>query len=123
MFICCYTFMFIFATLLVYYIQQIVTVKASEQLKEEIFKLGERADKCKSGSVDPKNDNMLKITTEGRSLATDMRLVDRTFEDNPNSKINVMIDNVYSIWNETKADRLTQMIFCDLGTPGGKSFN
>ncbi len=102
---------------------QIVTVKASEQLKEEIFKLGERADKCKSGSVDPKNDNMLKITTEGRSLATDMRLVDQTFEDNPDSKINVMIDNVYSIWNETKADRLTQMIFCDLGTPGGKSFN
>ncbi len=102
---------------------QIVSVKASEELKEEIIKLGERADACKAGGIDPREDNFLKITTEGRMLATDMRLVDESFGDNPNSKVNVMIDNVFSIWNETAAERLTQLIFCDMGTPGGKSFN
>ena len=102
---------------------QIVSVKASEELKEEIIKLGERADACRDGLVDSSEDNFLKITTEGRLLATDMRLVNDAFYDNPNSKLNVMIENVYSIWDETKEDRLTQMIFCDLGTPTGKSFN
>ncbi len=103
--------------------QQVITVKASDELKEEIIKLGERADACREGMVDPTEDNFLKITTEGRMLATDMRLVDETFYDNPNSKLNVMIENVYSIWDETKDDRLTQMVFCDMGTPTGVSFN
>ncbi len=102
---------------------QIVSVKASDELKEEIIKLGERADACRDGMVDPSEDNFLKITTEGRLLATDMRLVNDDFYDNPNSKLNVMIENVYSIWDDTQEDRLTQMIFCDLGTPTGKSFN
>ncbi len=103
--------------------QQVITVKASEELKEEIIKLGERADACRAGMVDPTEDNFLKITTEGRMLATDMRLVDESFYDNPSSKLNVMIENVYSIWDETSEDRLTQMIFCDMGTPTGTSFN
>ena len=103
--------------------QQVITVKASQELKEEIIRLGERADACREGLVDPTEDNFLKITTEGRMLATDMRLVDETFYDNPMSKLNVMIENVYSIWDGTKEDRLTQMVFCDMGTPTGASFN
>jgi N12 class adenine-specific DNA methylase len=103
--------------------QQVITVKASQELKEEIIRLGERADACREGSVDPTEDNFLKITTEGRMLATDMRLVDETFYDNPTSKLNIMIENVYSIWDETREGRLTQIVFCDMGTPTGASFN
>ncbi len=103
--------------------QQVITVKASDELKEEIIKLGERADACRAGMVDPTEDNFLMITTEGRMLATDMRLVDESFYDNPTSKLNIMIENVYSIWDETSENRLTQMVFCDMGTPTGTSFN
>lgn len=64
----------------------------------------------------PKVDNMLKITTDGRKAALDMRLVGGC--DEPGSKLNLAVDNVYRIWKETEAKRLTQIVFCDLGTPG-----
>lgn len=100
-----------------------VTVPASETIKTMIADFGERAEKCRNKEVDPRDDNYLKITSEGRALAIDIRLLDKTAEDNPHSKVNVMVKNIFDIWQGTNADKLTQLVFCDLGTPTGTSFN
>jgi len=83
----------------------------------------ERVDKIKTGSVDPKVDNALKITYEGRAMAMDIRMLDPSLPDYETSKVNMMVNNVFDIWQDTSDDKSTQMIFSDLGTPTGKSFN
>lgn len=82
-----------------------------------VQELSVRADDVQNGIVEPHEDNMLKITGDGRKVGLDPRLVDPTLEDNPNTKLNQCVDNVFRIWQDTAADRLTQIIFCDLGVP------
>ena len=94
-----------------------IVVKPSEIQEEMVEKLGERAEDIKKGSVDPRVDNMLKITNEGRKLALDQRLLNNMLPDFENSKVNVCADNIYKIWNETKDNKSTQLVFCDLSTP------
>lgn len=94
-----------------------VVTKPSDIQKEMVESLGDRAEKIRNGSVDATKDNMLKITNEGRKLALDQRLMNPLIEDYENSKINVCADNIYNIWNDTKAQKLTQLVFCDLSTP------
>ena len=67
--------------------------------------------------IDAKKDNMLIITNEGRKLALDQRLMNEMLEDDPNSKVNTCIKNIYDIWNKTKENKSTQLVFCDLSTP------
>ena len=77
-----------------------------------------------SGSVDPSVDNMLKITSDGRKIGLDQRLMNSALPDDPNSKLNACVNNVLRIWNDTKEQKLTQLIFCDMSTPKGDgSFN
>ena len=97
--------------------------KPTQEQKDILQAISERADRIRSGSVDPSEDNMLKLTNDGRKLALDQRLINPLLEDNPNSKVNACINNVFSIWNDTKNDKLTQMIFCDLSTPNKNEFN
>ena len=86
--------------------------------------LSERAAEVHSGAVDPSVDNMLKITSDGRKIGLDQRLMNPLTPDDPDSKLNACVDNVLRIWNETKEDNLTQLIFCDMSTPKGDgSFN
>lgn len=94
-----------------------VVTKPSEMQKEMVTKLGERAEAIRNGEINPKEDNMLKITNEGRKLALDQRLISPLLEDDENSKINVSANNIYNIWNENKEEKLTQLVFCDLLTP------
>ena len=91
--------------------------KASDFQKFYIDTLIERANKIKTGKVDPTEDNMLKITNEGKRIALDPRLVYLDAEDLPNSKVNQCINLVADIWERTKIDKKTQLIFCDQGTP------
>ena len=83
--------------------------------------LSERAAQVHSGSVDPKVDNMLKITSDGRKLGLDQRLINPLLPDDPGSKVNACVQNVFRIWREGQADKLTQLLFCDLSTPTGKA--
>lgn len=94
-----------------------IVVKPSSIQEEMVKELGERADKIKSGSVNAKDDNMLKITNEGRSLALDQRLLNNMLPDFENSKINACANNIYKIWKETEIQKSTQLVFCDLSTP------
>ena len=94
-----------------------IVTKPSEMQKEMVASLGDRAEKIRSGSVDATKDNMLKITNEGRKLALDQRLMNPLLEDYQDSKINVASENIYKIWNDTKEQKLTQLVFCDLSTP------
>ena len=94
-----------------------VVVKPSEIQQEMVQSLGERAEKIRSGAVDASQDNMLKITNEGRKLALDQRLMNPLLPDAKNSKVNSCSDNIYKIWNENKDKKSTQLIFCDLSTP------
>ena len=96
-----------------------IVVQPTEIQKTMVDSLSERAGKVHSGSVDPRVDNMLKITSDGRKLGLDQRLINPLLPDNPGSKVNACIDNVYRIWEEGSADRLTQLIFCDISTPKG----
>lgn len=89
----------------------------SDQLNEYIQNLAERSDAIKNRRVNVRDDNMLKVTNDGRKAALDMRLINPSAEDLPNSKINLVVDNVYGIWLKNKVDSLTQLIFCDLSTP------
>ena len=82
--------------------------------------LGKRADAVRKGAVSPYEDNMLAITGDGRKMALDQRLADPSLPDDPNSKVNSIVHNVYDIWARTREDRGTQIIFCDLGTPAAK---
>ena len=96
---------------------QNIRTEASEYQKQMVAALGERADAVRSGSVDPREDNMLKITNDGRLLALDARLIDPTLPDDPNSKVNTCVREVLRIYEEGTPQKLTQMIFCDLSTP------
>jgi N12 class adenine-specific DNA methylase len=100
-----------------------VTLKPSEIQKRLVADLGERADLVRRGEVDPTEDNMLRITNDGRKLALDQRLIDPKLPDDPDSKVNACVENVFRIWNDTKEQRLTQMVFCDLSTPKPGVFN
>ncbi len=101
-----------------------VSVKPSEQQKEIVASLAERADKVRNGMVQPYEDNMLKITNDGRKLALDQRLVNPLLPDHPDSKVNACVQNVYDIWERTTPNRSTQLLFCDLSTPKADgSFN
>ena len=101
-----------------------VVVKPSEIQQDMVKSLSERAAEVHSGAVDPSVDNMLKITSDGRKIGLDQRLMNPLTPDDPDSKLNACVDNVLRIWNETKEDNLTQLIFCDMSTPKGDgSFN
>ena len=101
-----------------------VVLKPTEQQKEIVESLGERAEVVRSGGVDSSVDNMLKITNDGRKLALDQRLVNELLPDNPESKISVCAEKSYEIWKDTAAQKSAQLIFCDLSTPKGDgSFN
>jgi len=94
---------------------------ATPTLKNYIQSLVERADAVKTGLVDSHIDNMLKITNDGRKVALDERMIDPTQPDNPKSKVNQAVESIHDIWKRTKKDKATQLVFCDLGVPKGKS--
>ena len=96
---------------------RIVRAPTTPELKAFVAALAVRAEKLKREKVDPSVDNMLKITGEGRKAALDMRLVRGGTADAPEGKVNQAVREIFSIWQETRADRLTQMVFCDLSTP------
>lgn len=96
---------------------QVVQVDATPFQQELVQELADRADAINAGNVDPSIDNMLRITSDGRKLGLDPRLIDPSFEDDPNTKLNKCVENVARIHAETAEDKLTQIIFCDLGVP------
>lgn len=101
-----------------------IAVKPSEHQQAMVESLSERADRVRNGMVDPSVDNMLKITNDGRKLALDQRMIDPMLPDNPDSKTNACVRNVYEIWQRTTPNRSAQLIFCDLSTPKADgSFN
>lgn len=96
----------------------ILDVEPTELQKELVDELSDRADNVNVGKVDPSEDNMLKITGDGRKLGLDPRLIDPEFEDNPGTKLNVCVNKVFEIYEKTSDKKLTQIVFCDLGVPG-----
>lgn len=94
-------------------------IKPSKFQKDMAASFSERAEKVRNGMVDATVDNMLKITNDGRKLALDQRLTDELLPDDPESKVNLCLDNIHRIWEESKEQRSTQMVFCDLSTPHG----
>lgn len=96
---------------------KVVQVEATPFQQELVQELSDRADAINAGNVDPSIDNMLKITSDGRKLGLDPRLIDPSFEDDPSTKLNQCVENVARIHAETAEDKLTQIIFCDLGVP------
>ena len=94
-----------------------VVVQPSEHQKSMVAELSERAAAVHSGIVDPSEDNMLKITSDGRKLGLDQRLMNPLLSDDPDSKLNACVNNVLKIWQDGQADKLTQLVFCDLSTP------
>ena len=94
-----------------------IKTKPSEIQTEMVASLAKRAEKGRARLVEPNIDNMLKITNDGRKLALDQRMIDPMLPDEPDSKVNVCVDNVYRIWEEHAATKATQLVFCDLSTP------
>ena len=102
----------------------VVSVKPTEEQRQLVAGLSERASRVHSRQVRPEEDNMLKITSDGRKIGLDQRLINPLLPDDPGSKVNTCVRNVFQIWQDTQADRLTQLIFCDFSTPGkDKGFN
>lgn len=101
----------------------VIMCPPTELQKQTIQALGERAETVRAGSVDPHMDNMLKITTDGRKLALDQRLLNPALPDDPGSKANACADKVYEIWAQTREQRSAQLIFSDLATPGTGAWN
>ena len=95
----------------------IENIEATDFQKTLVQELSDRADDVQSGNVDPSVDNMLRITSDGRKLGLDPRLIDPSFEDNPDTKLNQCVRNVTQIYHDTAEEKLTQIIFCDLGVP------
>ena len=89
----------------------------TEIQKQMVQELSERAARVHAQLVDPGTDNMLKITSDGRKLGLDQRIINPDLPDDPNSKVNRCVDNIHRIWQDGQADRLTQLVFCDLSTP------
>lgn len=100
-----------------------VVLHPSEVQKRMVKGLADRAEKVRSGKVQPTEDNMLRITNDGRKLALDQRLMNPLLPDDPGSKANACVDKVYEIWEKTKEQRSTQMIFCDLSAPKEDGFD
>lgn len=100
-----------------------VVAKPSEEQRNFVDECGNRADRVRSASVDPRVDNMLKITTDGRKLAVDQRIVNPELPDFEHSKVNMCVNNVFDIWQDTAQQRSTQLVFCDLSTPTTDGFN
>ena len=96
-----------------------VVVQPTEIQKAMVQSLSERAGKVHSGSVDPRVDNMLKITSDGRKLGLDQRLINPLLPDDPGSKVNACINNIFRIWQDGADEKLTQLVFCDISTPKG----
>ena len=94
-----------------------IKTKPSEIQTEMVASLAKRAEKIRARLVEPQVDNMLKVTNDGRKLALDQRMIDPMLPDDPNSKVNACIDNVYRIWEEHADTKATQLVFCDLSTP------
>lgn len=94
-----------------------VVSQPTENQKEMVAALSERASAVHSGSVDPSQDNMLKITSDGRKLGLDQRIINPLLPDVQDTKVNKCVENIVRIWNEGKEERLTQLVFCDISTP------
>ena len=93
----------------------------TEIQKQMVQELSERAARVHAQLVDPGTDNMLKITSDGRKLGLDQRIINPNLPDDPNSKVNRCVDNIHRIWQDGQAEKLTQLVFCDLSTPKGKA--
>lgn len=96
-----------------------IAIKPSQTQLDLVNSLGERAEKVRNKAVDSREDNMLKITNEGRKIALDQRLINELLPDYKDSKVEKCSENIYKIWNDTKEDKLAQLVFCDLSTPKG----
>ena len=96
---------------------------ATPELKAFVQELAARAERLKSNRVDPSEDNMLKITSEGRKAALDLRLMKPSAPDDPQGKVNQAVENIFRIWQESKPERSAQLVFCDLSTPKDKGFS
>jgi N12 class adenine-specific DNA methylase len=101
----------------------VIAVKPTEEQEELIKTLSDRAAAVHNREVVPEEDNMLKITSDGRKIGLDQRLIDPLFPDNPQSKVNACMENIYKIWDKTKENKLTQLVFCDFSTPSKDKFN
>lgn len=102
----------------------VTSAPCSPELKEIVQSLVKRAEALRTGKVDPREDNMLLVTTDGRKAALDLRLHDSRLPDHPDSKVNKAVNEVERIWRETADKRCAQLVFCDLSTPtGGKGFS
>lgn len=95
-----------------------MVAKPTEVQKGLVQELSERAAAIHSGSVDPSIDNMLKIISDGRKLGLDQRIINSDFPDEEGSKVNLCAENVFQVWKDGEADKLTQLVFCDISTPG-----
>ena len=95
----------------------IISSEPTMELKELISTLAERSEAIKKGNVDPRVDNMLKITNEGKKAALDLRLIDELYGDYMESKVNKAVENIYQIWSNTQEEMSTQLVFCDMSTP------
>ena len=98
-----------------------IVAQPTEHQQEMVKTLSERASLVHSGTVDPSQDNMLKITSDGRKLGLDQRIVNQMLPDEPGTKVNQCADNIMQIWRNGKADKLTQLVFCDISTPQAKA--
>ncbi|HGD3916039.1 TPA: DEAD/DEAH box helicase family protein [Streptococcus agalactiae] len=98
---------------------EVIKTLPSEEQKEILKSLSERADDVRNRVVEPDEDNMLKITNDGKKLALDQRLINPLLPDNPDSKVNVCVKNVFAIWDKTKENKSTQLLFSDMSTPKG----
>ena len=98
-----------------------IVAQPTEHQKEMVQVLSERASKVHSGSVDPSEDNMLKITGDGRKLGLDQRIINQLLPDEPGTKVNQCVANIMQIWRDGEADKLTQLVFCDISTPQAKA--
>ena len=94
-----------------------IVAQPTEHQQEMVKALSERASKVHSGTVDPSVDNMLKITSDGRKLGLDQRIINQLLPDEPGTKVNQCMDNIMQIWRDGDADKLTQLVFCDISTP------
>ena len=98
---------------------EVVKTTPTEEQKEILKGLAERADDIRNQKVEPEKDNMLKITNDGKKLALDQRLINPLLPDDLNSKVNVCVKNVFSIWDKTREDKSMQLLFSDMSTPKG----
>ena len=98
-----------------------IVAQPTEHQQEMVKALSERASLVHSGTVDPSQDNMLKITSDGRKLGLDQRIVNQMLPDEPGTKVNQCVDNIMQIWRDGEADKLTQLVFCDISTPQAKA--